>query len=384
MPKQYTCSAPSPQDNPNLRSSADNTSIRRERARRKFQFLAAVKFSLSTDRGRKTCEDHKVSHRLVADLANEIVTGPYPSLVAYGSIYAGQKALGELLGVHERQIRRAVAALLALGLLRIERDRRGLQTNVMIPLLDGCPLFQEIDCTAHDRATASSGQGARTSSDERASVSSNLKGEEVQDSSPVAPSAAEAVESAPKEEEIKSGRGAVNGADRPSRGITPPDLPTLEKLETSASIVGATSGSAIDASFAELMRLYPHPAGQRQRSAYVPHALARWRTLSDAEKGEAARAAPTAPGNVWVGHWLDRGRESGNFEVVELQHAADRVWVPVGTPQWKAWEEYYRAKGRRPQTVHRHVGSELQTGWMFETEWPPVVKQAPSPEACDE
>jgi hypothetical protein len=89
MPKQHTSSAPFPQDNPNLSSSADNTSIRRERARRKFQFLAAVKFTLSTDRGRKTCE---VSHRLLADLADEIVTGPYPSLATFAPIYAGQWA----------------------------------------------------------------------------------------------------------------------------------------------------------------------------------------------------------------------------------------------------------------------------------------------------
>jgi hypothetical protein len=269
-------------------------------------------------------------------------------------------------------------------LLRIERDRRGRRTNVMIPLLNGGPLFQEIDCAAHDRATMSSSQGARMSSDERASVSSNFKGEEVQDSSSVAPSAAEAVESAPTEEEINTGRGAVNGADRPGHGITPPDLPTLEKLDTSASIVGATSGSAIDASFAELMRLYPHPAGQRQRSAYVPHALAKWRTLSDAEKAEAARAAPTAPGNVWVGHWLDRRRETGHFEVTERPPVSPRRWVCDGTPQWKAWEDYYRTLGRRPQKTQHKIGGELQTGWLFEGEWPPGSQESTEREVCDE
>ena len=38
----YTFDRP-PQDNPNLRTSADNTSVRREWTRRKFQFLARVK-----------------------------------------------------------------------------------------------------------------------------------------------------------------------------------------------------------------------------------------------------------------------------------------------------------------------------------------------------
>jgi hypothetical protein len=181
------------------------------------------------------------------------------------------------------------------------------------------------------------------------------------------------------EEETKTYLGTVNGAEFPNQSGTPPDP------KSPPSTTETESDSFIEANFTILMRLYQHPAGQRQqRAAYEPHALARWRALSAAEKVDAVRAAPKAPGNVWVGHWLDRGRERGNFEVIERQPAADRVWVPVGSPQWKAWEEYYRAKGRRPQTVQRHVGSELQTGWMFETERPPVVEQGPSPETCDE
>ena len=43
MVKQHDTFELSPQDNPNLRTSADNTSVRREWTRRKFQFLARVK-----------------------------------------------------------------------------------------------------------------------------------------------------------------------------------------------------------------------------------------------------------------------------------------------------------------------------------------------------
>jgi hypothetical protein len=85
MQRQHTASLRSKQDAPNLRTSADNTG--RERARQNFRFRTAVKFKLSSDS--KTCE---VSHRLLADLADEIVTGPYPSLAASAPIYASQKA----------------------------------------------------------------------------------------------------------------------------------------------------------------------------------------------------------------------------------------------------------------------------------------------------
>jgi DNA-binding MarR family transcriptional regulator len=170
MQREHTASGGSPQGHPNLRTSADNTSVRREWTSRKFQFLAAAKFKLSNDSGRKVCKDLNVSHRLAAEVANEIVTGPYRSLASYGHVYISQKALGELLGVHERQIRRAVAALVELDLLRIERDHRARRTNLTIPLLDGRPLFEEISCTKSDRANPSSNQGARASAAKRASA----------------------------------------------------------------------------------------------------------------------------------------------------------------------------------------------------------------------
>ena len=119
MQKERTASGGSSQGHPNLRTSADKTSVQREWNRRKFQFLAAAKLKLGSDCGRKICKDLKVSHRLVADVADEIATGRYPSLVSYGYVYVSQKALGERLKVHERQVRRAIAALVELGLLRL-------------------------------------------------------------------------------------------------------------------------------------------------------------------------------------------------------------------------------------------------------------------------
>jgi hypothetical protein len=85
MQKQHTAESRSPQvssSSPQVSSttSADNT--RRERARQKFRFLAAVKFKLSNDSGHKMREDHEVSHHLAADIANEIANSRHNSSVA--------------------------------------------------------------------------------------------------------------------------------------------------------------------------------------------------------------------------------------------------------------------------------------------------------------
>jgi hypothetical protein len=83
MQKQDTASGGSPQGHQNLRTSADNTSVRREWTRRKFQFLAAAKFKLSSDSSGKTCEEHKISHHLATDIANEVASGRHDSVVAH-------------------------------------------------------------------------------------------------------------------------------------------------------------------------------------------------------------------------------------------------------------------------------------------------------------
>ena len=39
--------------------------------------------------------------------------------------------------------------------------------------------------------------------------------------------------------------------------------------------------------FAQLMRVYPHPRGQREHDAYEPAARLAWAALSDAQRAEA-------------------------------------------------------------------------------------------------
>jgi hypothetical protein len=132
----------------------------------------------------------------------------------------------------------------------------------------------------------------------------------------------------------------------------------------------------VEFSFARLMREYPHPPGDRgvERPAYHPHARTAWSKLTIEETQVAVRAAPHAPGKEWLGHWLNSGRETGKFEVVEQRTAVLRVWVRKDTPQWAAWVDYYRADGRRPQTTQHRVNGEPETGWMFESEWPPRLE----------
>jgi hypothetical protein len=348
------------------------------RTRLKFAWLGEVNLLLREEAGRLACKIQKVSHRLVSDLSEELAR--YPSFSRDAKVWVGQAKLAVRLGVHERQVRRGVAVLVKLAVLRIDRASRGrgFDANTMAAHLRERPLFEAIELcygastSAEDRTSASPAHGV-------SAPSNFIREEGKKDPSPVGPSTSDAVapRAAPTEEEIKTYTGTVNGAEfpHPNQGATTSPPRTAE----------TASDSPIEANFTILMRLYPHPADQRQqREAYEPHALAKWRALSAAEKVDAVRAAPKAPGNVWVGHWLDRARERGNFEVVDRHAATHRVWVREGTPQWEAWEDNYRANGRRPPKTQHMTGGEQQTGWMFETEWPPLVEQAPSPEVCDE
>jgi hypothetical protein len=80
MQKQNTASGGFPQGHPNLRTSADSTSVRWEWARRKFRF-SAVKLNVSSDSSRKACDDHKISHHLATDIANEVASRRHDSVV---------------------------------------------------------------------------------------------------------------------------------------------------------------------------------------------------------------------------------------------------------------------------------------------------------------
>jgi len=164
-------------------------------------------------------------------------------------------------------------------------------------------------------------------------------------------------------EEAKKYTSPVGPSKRREEG----DLNEL-KIEGTCS---QTDRAERAASFSRLLADYPHPPRQRENPAYEPMARGAWGALSDAQRAAAIVAAPHAPGKVWLGHWLNDGRETGIFETLKQVTACPRVWVSEGTPQHAAWAEHYRSRGcRLPRTQHR-VDGELQTGWMFESKWPP-------------
>jgi hypothetical protein len=101
-------------------------------------------------------------------------------------------------------------------------------------------------------------------------------------------------------------------------------------------------------------------------------AMGAWRALSEGEKALAIDAAPQAPGNIWLAHWLNHARETGIFEIVKQPPVGrPRVWVSEGTPQHAAWTEHYRSLGHGMPTTQHRIGGELRKGWMCEGEWPP-------------
>ena len=330
----------------------------KERDRRKYSWLRVVKRKLRSDHGRDVCKQKNVCPRLVAELVDEI--SGYPSFKEHGEIWAGQQRLGLSLGVQDRQVRRAVRALVELDLLRVQRKRGRLSTNNMAALLHGCPLFETN--SADYGSSPSLRDGTRVSSSDRTGTSSNTYGGEAQKyTSPVGPSDARRRET-PMAKEEESNFDQLNSGGGCSQSDTRPSA-------TKANSPKSGDGRAV--SFAQVMRVYPHPRGQREYDAYEPAARLAWDALGDAQRAEALKAAPHAPGKSWLKHWLNDARETGIFEILNQPAAGLRVWISEGTPQHAAWTEHCRSRGRHVPTTQHRIDGELRTGWMFESEWPP-------------
>jgi hypothetical protein len=314
------------------------------RSRLKFAWLEQLNRLVAEEAGRNACKIQKVSHRLVCDLAETFAR--YPSFTQHGEVWAAQATLALQLGVDVRQVRRAIAVLLQLKVLSVKRPSRGRRrdTNTMVALFDERPLFVVVE--SDHRACPSAEYRTPTSPNYRATASSNSMEEELKnDSSPV-------------------GRFAVAQA-RPHQA----DGMQSTTAEASASAPSSQS------SFARLFDDYPHPPGAVEIPAYYPHARKAWNKLSNEQKQSAQLTAQKAPGERWLGHWLDDGRETGEFRVADRHTDEARVWVREGTPEFEAWRENYRANGRRLPTIQHRVGGQLQTGWMFESERPPTSKK---------
>jgi hypothetical protein len=315
-----------------------------KRSRLKFAWLEQLKRLVAEEPGRSACKIQKVSHRLVCDLAETFAR--YPSFTQHGEVWAGQATLALQVGVDVRQVRRALAVLLQLKVLSIERPSRGRRrdTNTMVALLDERPFFALVE--DDHRGSLSAEYRTPASPNHRATASSNSREEELKrDSSSVGPS------------------GAAQGTGRQAEGDA------LDRMQNTTGEAAASPAS--QPSFARLFDDYPHPPGMVEIPAYHPHARKAWNKLSTEQKQSAQLTAQKAPGERWLGYWLDDGRETGEFKVAARHTGEARVWVREGTPEFEAWREDYRASGRRLPTTQHRVGGQLQTGWWFESEWPP-------------
>jgi hypothetical protein len=354
-------------------------------------------------------DDHLV--RGDDDLSEAIVD--YSSIANCGWTWAGEARLAMVLNESDRNIRKRIARLRTAKLLIVIPPGDGWRSNRYVPVLDGRPLF-----------------GVALTSERVKDAIAALHRNDCDTGTPVPPQdTPECGTLVPPEEANavhagRNARSAESSRNNPQEGDYPTPYPAPKAGPTGPRLEGETLGPelqeatfaappepaplpygtsddteqptllngcpngrerdvraraaratapVVEFSFARLVRDYPHPQGGHgvECPAYYPHARGVWGKLPTAQKQDAVRAARHAPGKEWLGHWLDSGREAGKFEVVELRAVVPRVWVRKDTPQWAAWVDYHRAEGRRSPTTQHRVDGELQTGWMFKTEWPP-------------
>jgi hypothetical protein len=359
-------------------------------------------------------DDHLV--RGDDDLAEAIVD--YSSIATCGWTWPGEELLAEVINESDRNVRKRIARLRAAGLLIVIPSSDGWAGNRYVPVLDGQPLF-EVALTSEQvrnavatlrrrgggdtgtpvppQSTAETGtpvppeevRGFQQGRNAHSAESSRKNLQERNSPTPTAMPTASLGEEDTLDPELQQARSAARPKLGPTPGNTtesteqptrPDGCPRDDKPEVRSEpdTTELAAAPVVEFSFELLMRDYRHPPGDHgvERQAYRPHARIAWGRLTAAQKQDAARAASKAPGKEWLGHWLDSGRETGKFEIVEQDTVIPRVWVRNDTPQWAAWVEHDRANSRcRPQTQHC-VQDEMQTGWWFESGWPPGVDNA--------
>jgi hypothetical protein len=339
----------------------------------------------------------------------------YSSIAYCGWTWPGEARLAVVLNESDRNIRKRVARLRTAKLLIVISPSNGWRSNRYIPVLDSRPLF-EVALTSEQvrdavasllhrdgcdagapvppQDTTESGTPVPPEEANVVHVGRNARSAEPSRNNPQegdsptpypAPTAARAApqgEEGTLDQELQRASSTAPPEAAPtassttesSEKPTPPDgCSTNDKPEVRVPPDAAeqATASVVELSFTRLMRDYPHLPGGVDFPAYVPLARGVWGKLTTEQKQHAVRAARSAPGKEWVGHWLNNGRETGKFEIVEERAAVSRVWVHEDSPQWVAWVQ---AKGRRPPTTQHRIDGELQTGWFFESEWPPSLE----------
>jgi hypothetical protein len=343
------------------------------------------------------------------DLSEAIVD--YSSIAVFGWTWPGEERLAKILNESARNVRKRIARLRVAGLLTVIPPRGRWRSNRYVPMLDGRSLFKvnltpeqarDAMVAQRDAAEAEEPPPPRDSGtpvppdeahafqprrNERSAESSGSSPQE-RDSPTPYPAPAAAPEAPPREGELldldlqeASSTGEPGSAPTSDSSTTSTEKPGPHDepdIRAEPDNTGQAGAPVVEFSFARLMRGYPHPPGGCgiEHEAYRGHARNAWNILTPAQKHDAERAAPNAPGKEWLGHWLNSGRETGKFEIVDQRAVVPRVWVRKDTRPWEAWVKHYGANGRRPLTTQQRIGGELQTGWWFASEWPPSVENA--------
>jgi len=353
-------------------------------------------------------------------LAKAIVN--YPSIAVCGWTWPSEQRLAGILNESTRNVRKREKRLREAGVLVVVAPSEGCRSNRYVPILDGQPLF-EAALSSNKVRDAVASLGERTSHtgtpvppssmtdagmqdpllhepvfrhDRNARSGESLEDSGGKETSPTpnpAPSTSPVACEEEEEETIGGDLTCVQDAAdaRATTGnTTAADAEPVQHFhhgdeDAHAEAVGQIGEQStprmIEFSFERLMRDYPHPPGADEIAAYRPTARAAWRKLTPEQKQEAVGAVPSASGKDWLGHWLNDGHETGHFEILQRPAVVPRVWVRQGTPQWDAWVSFLRRTRRTPPTTQHRVDGELQTGWMFESEWPPAWRTASGREA---
>lgn len=165
----------------------------------------------------------------------------------------------------------------------------------------------------------------------------------------------------------------INEKENPEglSGITQKNLPTLTliKIDSSKELScpkRVRTHQAYSEDFERFWTAYPTDANMSKKEAATA-----WERTPVEDRGPAIAAIPAFKAHcaairdyrmLHACRYLSQRRFEGHLRVAEKTSA--RVFVRIGTPQWRSWETWYDlAHGKRPPV------NKEGTGWWFKSEW---------------
>lgn len=164
--------------------------------------------------------------------------------------------------------------------------------------------------------------------------------------------------------------GSVQGAQKKAPNPNPTKKGSKQDLEPCPKRVRTYPDD-----FEKFWLDYPTDANMSKKEAFDV-----WKKLTPENRKLASESLPSFK-NYCATHkdyrpvhacrYLAKERYTGHVAVARGVGA--RQFIEAGTPQWSAWQEYFRAtKGVGSPTTQKVVGGLTVNGWNFESEWPPA------------